>query len=76
MKKTNLRLCREQRNLSLRQVADEIGIDHSTLALYETNKRSPSDSIKRKLADFYRETIGALFFNEGELKCQKKSKHC
>lgn len=41
-----------------------IGITKSALSMYEQGKRIPSDQAKVKIARYYGETVGALFFNE------------
>lgn len=48
---------------SQKQVAEAIGIKQATLSMYEHGKRTPKDSIKRKLAKYYRTTVQALFYD-------------
>lgn len=43
-------------------VCDALGISRSALTMYETGQRVPRDEIKVKLADYYKTTVQALFF--------------
>ena len=44
---------REVKKLTLREVAEELGIDTSTLGKIEKNKRRPSKKLILKIAKFY-----------------------
>ncbi len=46
------------------EVAKSIGIATSTLAMYETERRIPRDSVKIALADYYNTTVQKIFFDE------------
>ena len=46
-----------------KEVANEVGITKSALAMYERDKRVPRDEIKVKLAAFYGETVQSIFFS-------------
>lgn len=43
------------------EVAKDIGIATSTLGMYETEKRVPRDSIKIKLAKYYKRSVQEIF---------------
>lgn len=45
------------------EVAKDVGISLSALAMYETGNRVPRDEIKVKLAKYYGTTVESLFFN-------------
>lgn len=45
------------------EVAKSIGIATSTLSMYETEQRVPRDSIKVKLAKYYKTTVQKIFFD-------------
>lgn len=45
------------------QVAADIGISQSAYAMYEMEKRVPSDEKKRKIAKYFGETVQNIFFN-------------
>ena len=44
---------RLERNLSLRELSEYIGINYSTIACYETNKREPNIETLKKLTSFF-----------------------
>ena len=44
------------------QVANDLGLATSTIAMYETERRIPRDVIKIKLAEYYGVTIMDIFF--------------
>lgn len=45
------------------EVAKSIGIATSTLAMYETEKRTPRDTIKVKISEYYNRPVQEIFFN-------------
>ena len=45
------------------EVAENVGISLSELAMYETGKRIPRDEIKIRLANYYGTTVESLFFS-------------
>ena len=45
------------------EVAKEVGISLSALAMYETGNRTPRDEIKIKLAKYYGITVESPFFS-------------
>lgn len=45
------------------EVAKSLGIATSTLGMYETERRIPRDSIKVKIANYYKKTVQEIFFN-------------
>ena len=47
-----------------RQVASELGITKSALAMYERDERVPRDEVKVKISDYYNEPIGSLFYGQ------------
>lgn len=51
-----------------RAVAMELGITKSALAMYERDERVPRDEVKIKIANYYNEPVGSLFYNEHEHK--------
>jgi transcriptional regulator with XRE-family HTH domain len=44
---------RLERKLTLRELAEYIGINYSTIACYETNKREPNIETLKKLISFF-----------------------
>ena len=51
------------------EVAENLGIATSTLAMYETEKRIPRDYIKIKIANYYNRTVGEIFFEDNVTIC-------
>ena len=49
-----LRELRYKKNITMRQVADSVGVAESTICCYETGKRQPSLITVKRLADFYK----------------------
>ena len=47
-----------------KQVAQEIGITKSALAMYEQDKRIPRDEVKIRIAAYYNEPVGSLFYGQ------------
>lgn len=47
---------------SRKEVAETLGITTSALAMYECGERIPKDEIKIKIANFYKKTVGEIFF--------------
>lgn len=54
------------------EVAENLGIATSTLAMYETEKRIPRDYIKIKIANYYNRTVGEIFFDGNVTFCDHK----
>lgn len=46
-----------------RVVAEAIGINQSTYAMYETGQRTPSDEKKRRIAAYFGRTVQEIFFD-------------
>ena len=44
------------------QVANDLGITYSALAMYENGNRIPRDCIKARIATYYNRTIDEIFF--------------
>lgn len=44
------------------EVADAVGVTAMAISQYETGERSPSDTVKLKLASYYGQTVEAIFF--------------
>jgi transcriptional regulator with XRE-family HTH domain len=47
---------------TIRQVAEDVGIACSTLAMYEAGQRTPKDGVKLLLANYYGTSVEELFF--------------
>ena len=57
----NLRRLRGTKSLA--SVAGEVGVTPSALSNYEAGIRVPRDEVKKALADYYGETVDAIFFS-------------
>lgn len=56
------RLVKARGNIPREVVAKACGISVSAISMYENGERIPRDTIKVKLADFYKTSVQALFF--------------
>lgn len=62
--KTSKRLIVARGSRTREEVAAALGISVSAIAMYETGRRIPRDSIKQKLADYYHLTVQEIFIAE------------
>lgn len=46
------------------EVAQAVGISDSALSMYECGERIPRDSVKVKLAQYYKTTVQKIFFDK------------
>lgn len=49
-------------NRSMDEVANAVGISRSAVGMYENEERIPRDDIKIRLAEYFRTTVQAIFF--------------
>ena len=47
-----------------KEVARDLGITKSALAMYERDERVPRDEIKMRIAAYYNEPVGSLFYGQ------------
>lgn len=62
-KKIGLYLAELRGDKTQKEVACDIGISISALAMYENGNRVPRDEIKIKLARYYHKSVQEIFFN-------------
>lgn len=55
-----IRILREEKSISQLELAKILNIANTTLSQYESGKRIPSDSIKKKIADYFNVSIDYL----------------
>lgn len=55
-----MRKLRGQR--SRNEVAKALGVSHSAYIKYERGERVPRDSVKKRIAEYYGETVSSIFF--------------
>lgn len=68
MQEIMLSRLREQRNLSQRQLATELGIAPSSIAMYETGARTPSLKNAKQIASYFGVTVDTIVFGAYERK--------
>lgn len=61
---TGMKLKALRGDKSQEEVAADLGISKSALAMYERDERIPRDEVKVLIAKYYNETVGALFYGE------------
>ena len=44
------------------EVAEAVGVSISALQMYENGERIPRDEIKIRLAEYYNQTVGSIFY--------------
>ena len=55
-----LKKLREENNISQEQLANKLNVSASSIGMYETDKREPSDEIKTKIAKIFDVSIDYL----------------
>lgn len=45
------------------EVAKAVGVSRSAICMYESGERVPRDEVKCKIADYYKKTVGEIFFD-------------
>lgn len=63
----NLRLARERKGLSQKELAETIGVAKSTYSLYESGNREPNVQTIRRIADVLNVSTDELLGVNGEL---------
>lgn len=58
-----IKLLRKQNNLTLKELAEKIGVAESTVSLYENGKREPSLDILKKIAKIFNVSTDYLLGN-------------
>ena len=53
-------------NKTLAEVANDLRISKSALAMYETGRRIPRDQIKIRIAEYNGKSVAYIFFNGEE----------
>ncbi|MFV0598204.1 MAG: helix-turn-helix transcriptional regulator [Bacteroidales bacterium] len=63
-KEIGLRLIELRGGKTQEEVANDLGISRSAIAMYESGERVPRDNIKVKLATYYESTVQDIFFDK------------
>ncbi|MBR5291679.1 MAG: helix-turn-helix transcriptional regulator [Clostridia bacterium] len=58
-----LRKLREELRISREKAAIDLNISASALRMYESGERTPRDEVKIRLADYYNQSVQAIFFD-------------
>ena len=61
---TKLKALRAEKKKTQLQVANDLNITKSALAMYERGDRIPRDEVKIRIAEYYGETVQSLFFSQ------------
>lgn len=67
-----LRRKRHEKGITMKVVADSIGVHHSLISTYEMGKRNPSLRALRKLSEFYEIPYGTLLSLRMDMKDETK----
>ena len=62
-----LRILRQQRNLTVRQLGDILEVNNSYITQIETGRKTPSLKLAIKMADFFSIDVNQLIRDELEL---------
>lgn len=62
-KEIGKRLYELRGNMRREDVAKAIGVSVSAISMYENGERIPRDSVKVKIAEFYKKTVQEIFFD-------------
>lgn len=57
-----LRQLREKKGKTMQEVADDLDLTVSAISRYESGERIPQDDIKKRLAAYYKRSVGGIFF--------------
>lgn len=66
-----LKLLREEKGISVDEMATELDLTRQAIYNYENNIRIPRDEIKVKIAKYYNKSVGEIFFGTIATKCCK-----
>lgn len=59
----NLKILRQEKDMNQTQLADEIGVSRSAIAMYESGKREPDNETLIKLAKYFNTSVDYLLGN-------------
>ena len=48
----------------MQEVADDLDLTVSAISRYESGERIPQDDIKKRLAAYYKRSVGGIFFTD------------
>ena len=65
-----LKKARSDSGFTQEEVAKGVGISTSTYAMYERGERTPRDRNKLAIAKYFDRSVGYIFFDEMDTKCE------
>lgn len=64
-----LKFLREEKGLSVEELAKELDLTRQAVYNYENNMRVPRDEIKVKIAKYFKRSVEEIFFDTIATKC-------
>lgn len=66
-----LKCLREEKGISVEEMAKELDLTRQAVYNYESNSRIPRDEIKVKIAQYFEKSVEEIFFDTKATKCCK-----
>lgn len=66
-----LKLLREEKGISVDEMAKELDLTRQAIYNYENNSRIPRDEIKVKIAKYFKKSVEEIFFELEATNCCK-----
>lgn len=66
-----LKLLREEKGISVDEMAKELDLTRQAIYNYENNSRIPRDEIKVKIAKYFKKSVEEIFFELKATNCCK-----
>lgn len=57
-----LKNLREAKGVSIYEVAKQCGVTAAAISFYEAGKRIPRDTVKLRLANYYKRSVSTIFY--------------
>lgn len=66
-----LKCLREEKGISVDEMAKELDLTRQAVYNYENNSRIPRDEIKIKIAQYFKKSVEEIFFDTKATECCK-----
>lgn len=66
-----LKCLREEKGISVDEMAKELDLTRQAVYNYESNSRIPRDEIKIKIAQYFKKSVEEIFFDTKATECCK-----
>ncbi len=66
-----LKCLREEKGISVDEMAKELDLTRQAVYNYESNSRIPRDEIKVKIAQYFKKSVEEIFFDTKATECCK-----